>query len=171
MRVVERYRRRDFRYLDVEIAINDPNMYTKPFTIKVTHLLQADSDILEYFCAENGKDRTRIPTKCGTPVQRLSRGNSIGEQCADFNGGERKVHRVKKPVWRVRRDRRDAQRRSGLLPLCGGCDTEDQHAPKRDNGIRQRRACHGERLPREPVAGGTRLRARVHPGALRVAVR
>ena len=38
-------------------------MYTKPFTIKVTHLLQADSDILEYFCAENGKDRTRMELK------------------------------------------------------------------------------------------------------------
>jgi hypothetical protein len=63
MRIVERYRRRDFGHMDVEITIDDPKMYTKPFTIKVTHLLQADSDILEYFCAENEKDRPHMGLK------------------------------------------------------------------------------------------------------------
>jgi hypothetical protein len=43
--------------MDVEITIDDPQKYTKPFTIKVTHELQADTDILEYFCNENEKDR------------------------------------------------------------------------------------------------------------------
>jgi len=59
-RVVERYRRRDFGHMDVEITIDDRTWYTKPFTIKVTHLLQADTDILEYFCNENEKDRPRM---------------------------------------------------------------------------------------------------------------
>jgi hypothetical protein len=63
MRITERYRRRDFGHLDVEITVDDPQMYTKPFTIKVTHLLQADSDILEYFCPENEKDRTHLGLK------------------------------------------------------------------------------------------------------------
>ena len=35
-------------------------MYTKPFTFQVTQLLLPDSDILEYFCAENEKDRAHI---------------------------------------------------------------------------------------------------------------
>jgi hypothetical protein len=48
MRITERYHRRDVGHLDVEIAFDDPKTYTKPFTVKVTHLLQADSDILEY---------------------------------------------------------------------------------------------------------------------------
>jgi hypothetical protein len=60
MRVVERYRRRDVGHLDEEITIDDPKMYTRPFSIKVTHLLEPDSDILEYFCAENEKDRMHI---------------------------------------------------------------------------------------------------------------
>ena len=63
MRLVERYRRRDFGHLDLEITIDDPVMYTKSFTIKVTHLLQADSDILEYFCNENEKDRVHMGLK------------------------------------------------------------------------------------------------------------
>ena len=57
MHLTERYHRRDFGHMDVEMTFDDPKMYTKPFTIKVTHQLIPDSDILEYFCAENEKDR------------------------------------------------------------------------------------------------------------------
>ena len=63
MRVTERYRRRDVGHLDVDITIDDPKMYTRPFTIKVTHLLQPDTDILEYFCAENERDRRHTVTR------------------------------------------------------------------------------------------------------------
>ena len=57
MHLTERLSRRDFGHLDIEMTFDDPKMYTKPFTIKVTHQLIPDSDILEYFCAENEKDR------------------------------------------------------------------------------------------------------------------
>jgi hypothetical protein len=57
LRVVERFRRRDFGHLDVQVTIDDPKMYTKPFSIKFTERLLPDSDILEDFCAENEKDR------------------------------------------------------------------------------------------------------------------
>ena len=50
LRVVERYSRRDFGHLDLEITFDDPRMYTKPFTVKVPHDLLADSDIFESFC-------------------------------------------------------------------------------------------------------------------------
>jgi hypothetical protein len=56
LRIVERYHRRDFGHLDDEMTFHDPQMYTKPFTIKVTYELQASSDIFEYFCDENEKD-------------------------------------------------------------------------------------------------------------------
>lgn len=57
LRVVERYHRRDFGHLDVDMMFDDPKMYTKPFSIKVTYDLWADSDILEFVCNENEKDR------------------------------------------------------------------------------------------------------------------
>jgi hypothetical protein len=60
LRIVERYHRRDFGHLDVEITFDDPRMYTKPFTIKFTQELWPDSDILEYFCNENEKDRSHV---------------------------------------------------------------------------------------------------------------
>ena len=36
LRIDERYHRRDFGHMDVEMTFDDPQMYTKPFTIKVT---------------------------------------------------------------------------------------------------------------------------------------
>ena len=60
MRITERYRRRDLGHLDVEITVDDPVVYTRPFTVKVTHLLQPDTDILEYFCNENEKDLAHL---------------------------------------------------------------------------------------------------------------
>ncbi|MDP8990000.1 MAG: hypothetical protein M3N41_07970 [Acidobacteriota bacterium] len=63
LHLVERYRRPDFGHLNVEMTFDDPKMYNKPFTVKVTHLLQADSDILEYVCAENEKDRIHLGPK------------------------------------------------------------------------------------------------------------
>ena len=63
LRIVERYRRRDFGHMDLEVTFDDPQMYTKPFTIKFTHDLLADADIFEYFCNENEKDRSHLGAK------------------------------------------------------------------------------------------------------------
>src|SRR5579862_5043445 len=63
LRVVERYRRRDFGHMDVQVTFDDPKMYTKPFSIKFTQRLLADSDILEFFCNENEKDRVHAGQK------------------------------------------------------------------------------------------------------------
>jgi hypothetical protein len=63
LRIVERYRRRDFGHLDVEMTFDDSRMYTKPFTIKFTEELLADSDIFENVCEENEKDRAHLGKK------------------------------------------------------------------------------------------------------------
>jgi hypothetical protein len=56
LRVTERFRRRDFGHMQVEMTFNDPTMYAKPFTITIPHDLLADADIFEMFCTENEKD-------------------------------------------------------------------------------------------------------------------
>ena len=56
LHLVERYRRRDLGHLDVEVTVDDPKVYTKPFTIKFTELLLPDSDVTEYVCEENEQD-------------------------------------------------------------------------------------------------------------------
>jgi hypothetical protein len=60
LKVQERYRRRDFGHMDVQVTLDDPKMYTRPFTIKYTLDLVPDSDIGEYVCAENEKDRSHF---------------------------------------------------------------------------------------------------------------
>ena len=59
LRVRERFRRRDFGHLDLEVTIDDPNTFVRPFTIRFTERLVPDSEILEYFCAENQKPIAR----------------------------------------------------------------------------------------------------------------
>lgn len=59
-RITEKYRRRDVGHLDVETTIDDPRSYNKPFSFKVTHLLQPDTDIIESVCAEGERDRAHM---------------------------------------------------------------------------------------------------------------
>jgi hypothetical protein len=60
LHLVERFRRRDFGHMEIEVKIDDPKVYTKPFSVTFTELLQPDSDVTEYFCNENEKDRSHI---------------------------------------------------------------------------------------------------------------
>ena len=57
LKVTERYRRRDFGHMDVEMTFDDPVMYTRPFTVTIPYVLQPDTDILEYVCVENEQDK------------------------------------------------------------------------------------------------------------------
>ena len=59
LRVTERFHRRDFGHLDVEMTFDDPQMYTKPFTVRIPHNLMADADIFEDFC-DNEKDGAHL---------------------------------------------------------------------------------------------------------------
>ncbi len=63
LRITERYHRRDLGHMDLEITIDDPKMYTRPFSIKVEQLLQPDTDVFEFFCPENEKDRAHLVAK------------------------------------------------------------------------------------------------------------
>ncbi len=59
-RMIERYHRRDFGHMDMDLTINDPKYYTRPFTVKLPFHLIPDSDVLEAVCAENEKDRIHV---------------------------------------------------------------------------------------------------------------
>jgi hypothetical protein len=60
MRIRERYRRRDFGHMDLEVTLEDPKYYTRPITIKTRLTLIPDSDVLEFVCDENEKDQTHV---------------------------------------------------------------------------------------------------------------
>ena len=56
MKVTERYRRRDFGHIDYQVTIDDPKMYTKPWTVNYPITYMPDSELIEYVCTENNKD-------------------------------------------------------------------------------------------------------------------
>jgi hypothetical protein len=55
LQVIERFRRTDFGHMDLEIIVTDPKAYTRPWTIRVPLSFYADTEMLEYACAENNK--------------------------------------------------------------------------------------------------------------------
>lgn len=59
LRVTERFHRRDFGNLDIEMTIDDSKTFKRPFTIKIPHHLLPDDDIFEMFC-ENEKDAAHM---------------------------------------------------------------------------------------------------------------
>jgi len=54
LRMTERYRRRDFGNLDLQVTFSDPAVYAKPWTVAVRAELAADTELIEFVCNESG---------------------------------------------------------------------------------------------------------------------
>jgi hypothetical protein len=55
LHVTERFIRKDFGNIDIQITIDDPKAYTRPWTVTQPLAFQADTELLEYICNENNK--------------------------------------------------------------------------------------------------------------------
>ena len=51
-KLIERYRRPTYGSLEIEVTIDDPKAYTKPFTAKVNNRLLVDSQLIEFVCLD-----------------------------------------------------------------------------------------------------------------------
>ena len=56
LRVVERYTRPTTGRINIDVTIDDPKAYTKPWVVKLSWDLQPDTDLIESICEENNKD-------------------------------------------------------------------------------------------------------------------
>ena len=56
LRVTEKFRRKDFGHMEIQVTVDDSKAYTKPWTVTLPYVLQPDTDLLEYVCNENNKD-------------------------------------------------------------------------------------------------------------------
>jgi hypothetical protein len=71
LHVTERYRRTDFGHMDVQVTIDDPGAYTRPFTVTYSMVLTPDTDFLESICENHldilprlvGTDSAHPPTR------------------------------------------------------------------------------------------------------------
>jgi len=59
----ERFRRPDFGHLDIEVTIDDPKAYTKPWTVTVHQRIMVDTELIEFVCQENEKDAPHLSAK------------------------------------------------------------------------------------------------------------
>ena len=53
LKMTERFRRPTFGTLEIDITIDDPKAYTKPFTVRVNQRLMVDQEMIEFICNEN----------------------------------------------------------------------------------------------------------------------
>ncbi len=56
LHVTERFRRRDFGHLEIQITIDDPKAYTRPWSVTENFNFMPDTELLENICNENEKD-------------------------------------------------------------------------------------------------------------------
>jgi hypothetical protein len=61
LHVVERLRRKDYGHLEVEITIDDPGAYTRPWTVMQQFTLLPEKELLEFICNENNRDLPHLP--------------------------------------------------------------------------------------------------------------
>jgi hypothetical protein len=59
-RFTERFRRPTLGKLEIDVTVNDPKSYTKPFTVRINQRLLADEEPIEAVCNENQQFRSRI---------------------------------------------------------------------------------------------------------------
>jgi len=62
-KVTERFRRPGFGKLEIEVTVDDPKAYTKPWTYKVNQVIAPDTEMMEFFCTENNKDPAHLVGK------------------------------------------------------------------------------------------------------------
>jgi hypothetical protein len=62
-KIIERFRRPDFGHLEIEVTIDDPKAYTKPWTVTVYQRLMPDTELIEFVCQENEKDEPHLVGK------------------------------------------------------------------------------------------------------------
>jgi hypothetical protein len=63
LHTIERYTRRDMGHMDIDVTIDDPGAYTRPFTIHGHSAQLANTEIMEYICDENNVDAAHIVGK------------------------------------------------------------------------------------------------------------
>ena len=57
LRTTERYRRRDFGHLDIQVTLDDPAAYARPWTVALRAELRADTELFEEVCNESPSQR------------------------------------------------------------------------------------------------------------------
>ena len=64
-KMTERMRRPNYGTLELEITVDDPKVYTRPFTVRMPQNIELDTELVDEFCLENEKSYQRMQTTRG----------------------------------------------------------------------------------------------------------
>src|SRR5580700_10457575 len=62
-KMTERIRRPNYGTLEIELTVDDPKAYTKPWTIQLSQSIILNTELLDYICLENEKDSSHLVGK------------------------------------------------------------------------------------------------------------
>ena len=62
-RITERFRRVSFGRLEIDVTVNDPKAYSRPWTVTLSQDLAVDTELLDYHCTDNEKSAERMGGK------------------------------------------------------------------------------------------------------------
>ena len=62
-KITERFRRINFGHMEIEITVDDPKAYTKPWAVKLNQIIALDTDLLDFVCADNEKDVPHLTSR------------------------------------------------------------------------------------------------------------
>jgi hypothetical protein len=55
-KMTERFKRVDFGHMNIDVTVEDPKAYTKPWTVTIKQRILLNTDLIEFICNENEKD-------------------------------------------------------------------------------------------------------------------
>jgi len=55
-KITERFRRVNYGRLEIELTVDDPKAYAKPWSVKLNQVMALDTELLDYICLENERD-------------------------------------------------------------------------------------------------------------------
>ena len=62
-KLTERFRRPNYGKLEIDITVEDPKVYTKPFTVRVNQRIMPDTDLIEFICGEHDRSGPHLVGK------------------------------------------------------------------------------------------------------------
>jgi hypothetical protein len=95
LRTTERYRRRDFGNLELEVTLSDPTAYSRPWTVAVRAELAADTEMIEWVCNESGHGVEHWVGKASD--ERKGEVQVAAEILAKYTG----TYEEQPPLWRA----------------------------------------------------------------------
>jgi hypothetical protein len=58
-KMTERFRRVNFGLLEIDLTVDDPKEYTKPWTVTLRQRIVVDTELMDFHCSENERAQGR----------------------------------------------------------------------------------------------------------------